>query len=220
MSHDDSGHHGHLKLEYQPALPMSNGKTILWLFLSTEIMFFAGLIGTYIVLRFGAPPGTWPSPAQVHLSEPIGAFNTFVLGSVFLGVKGYEYKQKFAHGIYPKKPHSLIYERANFDYAAAVRTPLAENRQALDKQSMDGGLNDLQQENLQRTNKILNGVVVWAERRAADPNLSAKQRKQALVRLAEYVAGPPHHGGAHGHAVQHDEHHNRSPVSSMTRRCS
>lgn len=239
MSHDDSGHHGHLKLEYQPALPMSNGKTILWLFLSTEIMFFAGLIGTYIVLRFGAPPGTWPSPAQVHLSEPIGAFNTFVLicssvtivlcleaikahkpasariwllltfvlGSVFLGVKGYEYKQKFAHGIYPKKPHSLIYERANFDYAAAVRTPLAENRQALDKQSMDGGLNDLQQENLQRTNKILNGVVVWAERRAADPNLSAKQRKQALVRLAEYVAGPPHHGGAHGHAVQHDEHH-------------
>ncbi len=40
-------------------------------------MFFAGLIGTYIVLRFGAV--AWPKPHDVHLSEPIGAFNTFVL---------------------------------------------------------------------------------------------------------------------------------------------
>src|SRR3989304_5772007 len=69
--------HQPLKLEYQPALPVSNGKTCLWLFLSTEIMFFAGLIGTYIVLRFGAV--AWPKPHDVHLSEPIGAFNTFVL---------------------------------------------------------------------------------------------------------------------------------------------
>ena len=60
-----------------PALPISNGKLIMWLFLSTEIMFFAGLIGTYIVLRFGA--SAWPRPHEVHLSEPIGAFNTFVL---------------------------------------------------------------------------------------------------------------------------------------------
>lgn len=74
----DHGHSGgHLQLEYHPGLPLSLGKLIIWLFLSTEIMFFAGLIGTYIVLRFGAP--TWPLPREVHLSEPIGAFNTFVL---------------------------------------------------------------------------------------------------------------------------------------------
>ena len=48
-------HHGHIQLRYHPGMPMSNGKTCMWLFLSTEIMFFAGLIGTYIVLRFGAP---------------------------------------------------------------------------------------------------------------------------------------------------------------------
>ncbi len=71
--------HGHVHLEYQPALPISNGKTILWLFLSTEIMFFAALIGVYIVVRFGAPAGTWPRPTDVHLVEGIGAFNTFVL---------------------------------------------------------------------------------------------------------------------------------------------
>src|SRR5947208_5038629 len=67
------------KFEYQPALPIPNGKTCLWLFLSTEIMFFAGLIGTYIVLRFGAPANSWPIPHDVHLVEGIGAFNTFVL---------------------------------------------------------------------------------------------------------------------------------------------
>ncbi len=74
--HDD---HGHIHLEYQPALPIPNGKVCLWLFLSTEIMFFAGLIGTYIVLRFGVPTGTWPSPHDVHLVEWIGGLNTAVL---------------------------------------------------------------------------------------------------------------------------------------------
>ena len=70
-SHDHHDDHGHIHLEYQPALPINNGKVCLWLFLSTEIMFFAGLIGTYIVLRFGAPPGTWPLPQEVHLVELI-----------------------------------------------------------------------------------------------------------------------------------------------------
>jgi cytochrome c oxidase subunit 3 len=139
---------------YQPALPIPNGKTCLWLFLSTEIMFFAGLIGTYIVLRFGAI--AWPEPHDVHLSEPIGAFNTFVLicssvtvvlaleaaklsqatkakgfilltfllGSVFLGVKAYEYHQKYLHGIYPAKPHGLVFDKADINYAAAVRKRL------------------------------------------------------------------------------------------------
>jgi cytochrome c oxidase subunit III len=157
--HSESGH-AHAGLEYHPGLPLSNGKLIIWLFLSTEIMFFAGLIGTYIVLRFGAP--TWPLPREVHLSEPIGAFNTFVLicssvtvvlgleaarankaasakmwvlftfllGSVFLGVKLYEYNAKFSHGIYPWRPHTLIYEKADLNYAAAIRLRLG----ALDSQ--------------------------------------------------------------------------------------
>jgi cytochrome c oxidase subunit 3 len=148
-AHDEHVHH--IKLEYQPGLPISNGKAIVWLFLSTEIMFFAGLIGTYVVLRFGAP--SWPAPHDVHLSEPIGAFNTFVLicssvtvvlaleaakmnkaglaklltavtfllGCVFLGVKAYEYLAKFSHGIYPQTPHSMIYEKPNLYYGSALR---------------------------------------------------------------------------------------------------
>lgn len=154
-AHDEHAHQ-HLKLEYQPGLPISNGKAIVWLFLSTEIMFFAGLIGTYVVLRFGAP--VWPAPHDVHLSEPIGAFNTFVLicssvtvvlaleaakmnkaglaklltgitlilGCVFLGVKGYEYMAKFSHGIYPQTPHSQMFEKPSLEYGSAVRARLLE----------------------------------------------------------------------------------------------
>ena len=127
-----------MKLVYQPALPLPNGKLMMWLFLSTEIMFFAALIGVYIVIRFGS--AAWPRPADVHLVEVIGFFNTFVLicssvtvvmalesakanktslaklwilatltlGSIFLGIKAYEYRAKFAHGLYPQRPRSLI----------------------------------------------------------------------------------------------------------------
>ena len=31
----------------------------MWIFLCSEVMFFTGLIGSYIVLRFGS---TWPDP--------------------------------------------------------------------------------------------------------------------------------------------------------------
>ena len=57
--HDSAGH-GHVELVYHEALPINNGKVCLWLFLSTEIMFFAALIGSYIVLRFGVA-GIWPA---------------------------------------------------------------------------------------------------------------------------------------------------------------
>ena len=111
-----------------PAVPTN--KLAMWLFLASEVMFFTGLIGTYIVLRFGSP--SWPSPGQ-FLVIPLGAVNTFIpicssmtmvlafqaadqgnvgalrrylfltvlLGSAFLGIKGYEYSRKFAHGYYP-----------------------------------------------------------------------------------------------------------------------
>ena len=33
---------------------MSNGKLAMWIFLASEVMLFAGLIGTHIVLRMGS----------------------------------------------------------------------------------------------------------------------------------------------------------------------
>src|SRR3954454_10970534 len=36
------------------APPITAGKVAMWLFLATEVMFFTGLIGSYIVLRAGS----------------------------------------------------------------------------------------------------------------------------------------------------------------------
>jgi len=62
-------------------IPMPNGKLAMWIFLVTEIMFFTGLIGVYLLIRNGAPTAAmpWPSPHDVHLVEALGAINTFVL---------------------------------------------------------------------------------------------------------------------------------------------
>lgn len=60
-----------------PAVPgMSAGKVGMWVFLISEIMFFTGLIGSYIVLRLGSP--TWPNPFEV-LSIPLLTLNTAIL---------------------------------------------------------------------------------------------------------------------------------------------
>ena len=48
----------------------------MWLFLVSEVMFFTGLIGSYIVLRQANP--SWPDPTKV-LNIPLTAFNTFLL---------------------------------------------------------------------------------------------------------------------------------------------
>lgn len=58
---------------------ISNGKIAIWLFLGSEIMFFTGLIGAYIVLRFAQT--SWPTPTDegYPLNVPLTALNTFFL---------------------------------------------------------------------------------------------------------------------------------------------
>jgi len=58
-------------------LDVYNKKLGMWIFLASEVMFFGALIGSYVILRFGAA-GEWPRPGVV-LSLPITAFNTFLL---------------------------------------------------------------------------------------------------------------------------------------------
>jgi cytochrome c oxidase subunit 3 len=214
IEHHDAHGHGHLQLEYQPSLPIPNGKVILWLFLSTEIMFFAGLIATYVVLRFGAPTGTWPKPHDVHLVEFWGALNTFVLicssvtivlsleaaksnqpqlakmwfiatsllGTVFLGIKLYEYSGKFSHGIYPRRPRSLLYEKSDLYYVAAVRERLAEivNGYNADEAAATALKNE--QATLEAEKASLSGDKEGAERGSEiDKRLRTIQRELAKV---------------------------------------
>ncbi|MGE3817813.1 MAG: heme-copper oxidase subunit III, partial [Isosphaeraceae bacterium] len=50
---EGSGHPASANHHHQA--PLTPGKVAMWLFLATEIMFFTGLIGSYIVLRMGSP---------------------------------------------------------------------------------------------------------------------------------------------------------------------
>ena len=54
-----------------------NVKLGMWIFLLSEVMFFTGLIGSYIILRF-AHPDQWAAPGTV-LNVPLTALNTFIL---------------------------------------------------------------------------------------------------------------------------------------------
>src|SRR5262245_25110462 len=110
----------------RPDTGLFNAKVGIWLFLASEVMLFGALFSSYILLRVGADPGTWPHGL---LNIPIGTFNTTVLitSSVtvvlgwaalkmgdfakyrkyqavtilcalgFLGIKSYEYNEKFQH---------------------------------------------------------------------------------------------------------------------------
>lgn len=218
------------KFSYQPALPIPNGKTCVWLFLSTEIMFFAGLIGTYIVLRFGAV--AWPSPHDVHLSEPIGAFNTFVLicssvtvvlaleaaklndatkakgwllltfllGCVFLGVKLYEYNAKFSHGIYPVKPHGLVFDKADIHYSAAVRQRLNDLKTEIT--STGAAITTDDQARINVIDQVLRKV---DDAEAAIRN--EPDSPKGIVKLLElaYEIYPPHDHGTVRHAAEAGE---------------
>jgi cytochrome c oxidase subunit III len=147
-------------------LPISNGKLAMWLFLVTEIMFFTGLIGTYIVLRNGSR--FWPSPHQVHLVEWLGALNTFVLicssltvvlahsaiskndikmmtyymiitlvlGGVFLGVKAVEYAAKFSHEILPGH---IVWDRYDGERGHEYRRELREELEKIEKDAESPG---------------------------------------------------------------------------------
>lgn len=70
---------------------VSNGVLGMLLVLTTEAMFFAGLISAYIVNRAGA--AVWPPPDQPRLPIEITAVNTLVL--LASGVAIYLFGRKF-----------------------------------------------------------------------------------------------------------------------------
>jgi heme/copper-type cytochrome/quinol oxidase subunit 3 len=59
-----------------PTTGIPHDKMGMWVFLCSEVMFFTGLIGSYIVLRFGTP--NWPHPGNT-LNIWLTAGNTFLL---------------------------------------------------------------------------------------------------------------------------------------------
>ncbi len=105
-----------------------NPKLGMWLFLASEVMFFTGVIGAYLVIRQAAPD--WPDASKV-LNIPLTALNTFILimssgtmvlahaaatrgdqkalvqrllataglGAIFLSIQAHEWSELLHHGL-------------------------------------------------------------------------------------------------------------------------
>ena len=63
-------------VEVRPDTGLSNGKFGVWLFLGSEVMLFAALFSSYILLRVGSTE--WPHGSE-ELNVPLALFNTVVL---------------------------------------------------------------------------------------------------------------------------------------------
>src|SRR5271163_2560416 len=110
----------------RPDTGLYNAKVGIWLFLASEVMLFGALFCSYILMRVNAPEGTWPhhwlniwlgmtntivlilSSVTVVLgwaSLKMGNFKrykfyqgiTLLCALAFLGIKSFEYHDKFMH---------------------------------------------------------------------------------------------------------------------------
>ncbi len=118
----------HPREMYEAPLTPGWGKLMMWFFLCSDAMSFAGLLAAYAAVRMGSP--AWPVPAE-HLDVPLTAVNTFILicssvtmvkalsairrgsqkglvlwllgtivgGSTFLGVQAFEWTHQITHGL-------------------------------------------------------------------------------------------------------------------------
>jgi cytochrome c oxidase subunit III len=113
-------------VEPRPDTGLFNAKVGIWLFLASEVMLFGALFSSYILLRVGAEPGAWPhgllnvwlgmtntivlivSSITVVMAwaslkmKNFSAFKkyqavTLLCSLAFLGIKSYEYHDKFMH---------------------------------------------------------------------------------------------------------------------------
>ncbi|HTA75736.1 MAG TPA: cytochrome c oxidase subunit 3 [bacterium] len=117
--------------EYSPGPEgLTAGRLGIWILISSEIVIFAGLLGSYILFHWAHPE--WAEESR-HLNLMAGGFNTvlllssnffmmkasaavdkglnekvkqflaltLVLGTAFLAVKGFEYTMEFRHGEFP-----------------------------------------------------------------------------------------------------------------------
>ncbi len=128
-----------LNLSHEPLTKIPHGKLVMWAFLASELMFFSGFFGAFVVLRnsnydvFGQ--------GSSHLNWMLALVNTFILiGSsltmamsiyhlerknnglfrLFLGltilgafgfliVKYFEYSAKFTDGLFPGQEHHTVF---------------------------------------------------------------------------------------------------------------
>lgn len=161
-------------VETRPDTGLYNAKLGVWLFLASEVMLFGGLFSSYILLRVGAETGMWPhgwlnvtlgtvntlilalSAITTLLAwaackvRDFGKFKffhacTLLLAVSFLGIKSYEYRDKFIHyeiavasGPYAGKfvDGHLKEKSKDFDLAAKTGTVTLEGHIVEDRKEL------------------------------------------------------------------------------------
>ena len=133
-----------------------NAKLGIWLFLASEVMLFGGLFSAYVLLRVGAQPGDWPHGwldvrlgtintiflalsaittllawASLKVKE-FGKFKfyhawTMILALAFLGIKSYEYHDKWIH--YEVKLNDGKFADGHFESAVYVNEAAKTERE-------------------------------------------------------------------------------------------
>jgi cytochrome c oxidase subunit III len=129
---EEHPHHPFLQHHFEDLGQQHEASTLgMWMFLTTEILFFGGILMAYCIYRVQYPEA-WAEGAH-HQNWKWGTFNTavligssltmalavycaergkrmatvwtlvatLVLGSLFLGIKAVEYKQHFDEGLFP-----------------------------------------------------------------------------------------------------------------------
>ena len=117
-------------VEERPDTGLNNATLGIWLFLASEIMLFGALFSSYLILRTGAahwPSGSsilniplatlntvilvvssiavvfaWAALKENNFGKfKLNLGLSLLCGIIFLVIKTFEYKMKFAHGLYP-----------------------------------------------------------------------------------------------------------------------
>ena len=130
----------------EAGLPSSGGKLGMWLFICTEVLLFGGLFLLYSAYRYHHPQefheaslelnrffGTLNTSVLITSSlsvvlavHALGENRkartlallavTLALGAAFLVIKGFEWGEKFAHGLYPNSPVLLAQAKGKVLY--------------------------------------------------------------------------------------------------------
>jgi heme/copper-type cytochrome/quinol oxidase subunit 3 len=118
----------HAQVEHaETTTGLDHRKLVMWIFIASETIFFAALMGTYLIFRSKTPP----EEGLAHLDLTVASINTFILlassltmvlslqaiengkkrrmivfliltvilGAMFLGGQALEYNELFQHGV-------------------------------------------------------------------------------------------------------------------------
>lgn len=132
VAHDTHHHHPALAHHFESLDAQKEASLLgMWLFLVTEILFFGGALGAYLIYRQAYPDAFAYASSEIAILP--GAINTavlifssltmalavhaaqtgengkiqvfivitMILGAAFLGIKAYEYHEKFVEGHIP-----------------------------------------------------------------------------------------------------------------------